>query len=524
MAADGRATGTRAARQHRAFALAAGLFAIAIAVVLVEIVARRVDGYRVWSVRLVRLPSPIGVDDPFREKWVDPRQAAEYVDRMSPASGVDRSWFWLSPPPFAPTPVDRDLAAQMADNPAAQLPSVYIWNRTYLRDTICGDRRREDDVFSKLRDAFVFDAAGDSRYPTYRFARNAHYPTGLHTNAFGWRGHDLALRKPAGTIRIAFVGSSTTVASHGEPFSYPELVERWLREWAATRLVNVRFEAINAAREGIDSHSIAAIVEQEVMPVDPDLIVYYEGSNQFWPDGFVREPVRSRAIDTLDPWRNGLDGYSAVGRRLHFVAAALKIEGREPAKPPLTVDWPADLSETDPDLSDRRLPVHLPEILGDVDDIGRAARRQGAELVMMSFNWLVRDGMVLNRMRDAMLYEYLNGTFGPFSYAHMRRYADFQNRVFAKFARTHGLEFIDFAAEYPRDPRLFYDAIHMTTAGIRLQAWIVFNRLVPILEARIADGRLPRRGGAIGADVHPAFVQPDRRTIPTDAVRAACGN
>ncbi len=45
---------------------------------------------------------------------------------------------------------------------------------------------------------------------------------------------------------------------------------------------------------------------------------------------------------------------------------------------------------------------------------------------------------------------------------------------------------------YPRDPRLFDDAIHMTHAGIRLQAWIVFNGLVPIIERRLAAHEWPR--------------------------------
>ena len=43
----------------------------------------------------------------------------------------------------------------------------------------------------------------------------------------------------------------------------------------------MRFEVLNAARESIGSTGIASIVRQEVVPTRPDLVVYYEGGNQF---------------------------------------------------------------------------------------------------------------------------------------------------------------------------------------------------------------------------------------------------
>ena len=48
------------------------------------------------------------------------------------------------------------------------------------------------------------------------------------------------------------------------------------------------------------------------------------------------------------------------------------------------------------------------------------------------------------------LYEYLNRGYWPVTYAEIRRLADFQNRVFANYARVHRLPFIDIASEYRR--------------------------------------------------------------------------
>ena len=50
----------------------------------------------------------------------------------------------------------------------------------------------------------------------------------------------------------------------------------------------------------------------------------------------------------------------------------------------------------------------------------------------------------------------------------MRRLADFQNRVFAKYARAHQVPFVDMAAEFPQDPALGTDAIHFTLDELRV--------------------------------------------------------
>jgi hypothetical protein len=276
---------------------------------------------------------------------------------------------------------------------------------------------------------------------------------------------------------------------------------------------------VNAGREGQTSHSFQAIVRQELLPIAPDLVVYYEGSNQFWPNDFlsVPEPRPSRTLGVI---RRGLAPYSALVTRLLYVVRESTASGAEPRKPTLTVNWPQGLDEADPDIADPRLPVKLPTILGDLDAIRQALGGNNASLVMTSFEWLVYPGMVVDPGRDADLFAYLNTIFWPFSYAHMRRFIDFQARVFRKYAAVHDLDFIDLAAVYPRDPRLFDDAIHMTRAGIHLQAWIVFNGLVPAIERRLGTAR-PSSANRAPLAAHPAFAD-GRRLVPLSDIRARC--
>jgi hypothetical protein len=105
---------------------------------------------------------------------------------------------------------------------------------------------------------------------------------------------------------------------------------------------------------------------------------------------------------------------------------------------------------------------------------------------------------------------YLNDTYWPITYAHMRRTADFQNRVFENYARRDGLVFFDVAKDFPRDPDPFSDAIHMMPDGLRLQAWIYLQRIVPVIESRLSSRRWPRPARASSstewATSHPPVV------------------
>ena len=47
----------------------------------------------------------------------------------------------------------------------------------------------------------------------------------------------------------------------------------------------------------------------------------------------------------------------------------------------------------------------------------------------------------------------------------------------------------------PFDPDLFVDAVHTNFAGLRLQAWVTFNQLLPTVEKHLADGSWPRPNG-----------------------------
>ncbi len=91
-----------------------------------------------------------------------------------------------------------------------------------------------------------------------------------------------------------------------------------------------------------------------------------------------------------------------------FAGREVPAGGGEWPKPDYTLAWPAGVDERDPDIGRADLPVNLPTILRDLDTMRGASEQSGAELVLASFFWLVKDGMMLDPVRHRAILEYIN--------------------------------------------------------------------------------------------------------------------
>lgn len=209
---------------------------------------------------------------------------------------IEREWFFTAPPPLfqnineLPRPpgspkfvnIDNKTLFKYGSN----FPNVY--NYENIKNEICGGGGSFFRHYPFKLFAFKLEKSG--RYPPFRFFPNVRYLSGLITNSFGFRGPEISVRKPVDTVRIAFVGASTTVNHPLIRASYPEFVGHWLNLWSRHNNIEVRFEVINAGRGGRTSQDIEAIVRTEIMPLSPDMVIYYEGSNQFSYEGLVLLP------------------------------------------------------------------------------------------------------------------------------------------------------------------------------------------------------------------------------------------
>ncbi|SJZ41878.1 hypothetical protein SAMN02745126_00976 [Enhydrobacter aerosaccus] len=464
---------------------------ILLSTVVAEVVVRGIDGLPLFA---VPLPEGVGV-----------AATSQQRDEIPLASGVSRDWFFDDPPPLPNRTATREdwqrLFNDVRNHPATYAPfrpaDIFkAWNSVFA-----GDPCRNSFLKHAPGMLYLYDPPDERRVPPYRFLPDVTTPLGLVTNQIGWRGPPIVEPRAPNTIRIVFVGASTTVDGHHLPFSYPEYVGYWLNVWAKAKKLNVRFEALNAGRESITSTDIAEIVRTEVVPLRPDLVVYYEGHNQFWlPTVFPDMPqngdiVRpTLPIETPPSWLLAATRFSDLARRIQAAIGytGSNLDGREWPKPDYKIVMPAGLDEKNPDIADPRLPLHLDTILHDLDQIRGDLAGIDSELALSSFVWMVKDGLVLNPIRDKYILEDLNISEYPARYRDIVRLAAFQNRVFEKYAAEHHLPFIDVAHDMPLDPTLFQDAIHNTAGGVRTRAWVVLQYLIPVVERHLASGAWPK--------------------------------
>ncbi len=489
----------------------------AVGLIAVELVLRKIDGYRLTTWRLI--PDRMRVT-PEEEVSASPELVEAFLTEHA-TGDLQASWFATSPvlvPAF-------ETSARLEER-FAKFERVfsYIINDMFLRALwvpgkgieVLGDAAMPDDFTS-------FAAVGGNPHPFYRYPASSTLPTGLTTNSFGFRGPERAVDKPPRTIRIGCVGASTTVNSHFLPHSYPELLEHYLTLWAEARELDVRFEVFNAGREAIESPDIRGIVEQELAPLEVDFVVYYEGANQMHIEDFRKHVTFADASTVWNRVPPGLipDEYGLTndqGRLLDRVAAYSATASRlremlrgsptlyELDKPDYSVSLPEDLNEglqaRPPNLEPATQFASGGQILGDLEGIRNACVETGAELVLCTYTWLVSDGMELDAWKGNLVYQQLHRAFWPMRYATLRQFVDIQNDMYRAYASQHQLHLIDVADATPREQVLFTDAIHGTALGVRVRAWLVFESLTELLAKRLDEGVVPRADRAEQAN-HP---------------------
>ena len=453
------------------------------------------------------------------ENMTEFERARNYAARLTTAPGSRLEWFAEDPPPLpnrsAPAPGSAEMQQEYRRRGIYGPEADYTWNRQFVELERCAPNSHFTNYPNHL---LVFDPPTGNPRPRYRFPPNTTTSAGLVTNEFGLRGPSLSLVKPPRTVRIAFLGASTTVGVHKYAFSYPERVVYWLNRLAETSSWNLRFEVLNAGREGLNSFDSARILQDELLPLDPDLAVFYEGANHFpLANDLVDPPIPRRT--QLDPRDQTVQHKVPALLRDNFALAELTdrtlngfASAGEPRKPAYRVKWPSGVDEQNPDPDNRNLPLELPQIVKNLDSIRTALGAIHGRLAVCSYVWLARDGMPLNPVRHKYIYEQLNTVLWPLRYRDIRRLADFQNRVFRNYARARGAEFLDVAAFSPYDLNLFTDAIHVTETGDRLRAWIVFQQLAPVVRKLVESGEWPHHTAPADLARPPSFAASETTT------------
>jgi lysophospholipase L1-like esterase len=101
----------------------------------------------------------------------------------------------------------------------------------------------------------------------------------IHVNSFGFRGDEIALKKPVNTFRIVVLGGSTVL---NREVPYKKNAVRLLEKKLQKEYPDKKIEVINAGKDGYNSeHSLIQYLFN-IKDFSPDLIIMWQGINDLY--------------------------------------------------------------------------------------------------------------------------------------------------------------------------------------------------------------------------------------------------
>lgn len=313
---------------------------------------------------------------------------------------------------------------------------------------------------------FTIDPATKLRIPTPGSRVGA-----IAIDSLGFRGPELERPKPPRRVRIAFLGASTTFCAEASSFetTWPYLVVEGLRAAAP----DVEFDSVNGSSGGFTVQQSLVNLEQRVAPLEPDVIVYYEATNDLTKD------TQRAAVDAglFEPQK----GDSKLGNVLLLYYLVEKnvlqfLRSRPDDEEKLRFD-PPTLSRG----FEERLTAFV-----------KAARARSPVVALVTFSIHMRAGQPSEVQRAAAASAYYYMPFLDME-GLLAGYAEY-NRVIRAVARAQGTILIEGEETIPGDAEHFRDAVHMLDPGLRLQADRVLAGLLaaPAYQELIARRRAER--------------------------------
>jgi len=282
------------------------------------------------------------------------------------------------------------------------------------------------------------------------------------SNSWGFRGPEFSVQKPPGLIRIVCLGASTTEGSQGDLETYPHFLQQELDRAIPGRKV----EVLNAGYHGQGIDDLLEILRLRVLPLKPDVILFYEVANNIGWREFLRGDLSCPTGSCGPKVYSGL--YALLSRHSAiFALAAQRFGWNEPA--PVT-PW-HEFDESSPKPAAEQFRKVLREIVSE-------SLAGGSRIVLSSFITLAHDGLTVRREDNALLYDYIHKTMSPFTPGEIARIYAYYDRVVHEVAQELRVPFVDTAAEFPREAKYFpFDLIHLSPEGNRVVARILARHL-----------------------------------------------
>jgi lysophospholipase L1-like esterase len=315
---------------------------------------------------------------------------------------------------------------------------------------------------ASVRDPMLtFDETAGIYVPTPGYelkGRNIH----IKINSLGFRGEEIARKKPPGTFRIVCLGASTTFSAEvsSNEFMWTHRLQEKLRAAHPGR----KIEVINAAVGGYVSSDNLRRLKHHVLALDPDLVIYYEANNEIVkdtqaiavergliaPDG-ARQPAWVTSLSQISLMFDlAYKNLAIISRSRDDGAGKLdKIPQNLPDR------FIATLDEMRALLAERKVPLVLSTFVVKYRrDQDRATQIANADVAFFYMPWMSIDGML-----HAM---------------------DVYNDAIVAYAKSRGLPVVDDRFVIPPDAEHFSDCMHLKDKGNEVMAERMFRGVMPL--------------------------------------------
>ena len=271
-------------------------------------------------------------------------------------------------------------------------------------------------------------------------------------NSLGFRSPELVNPKPKGTIRLAFIGASTTFCAEvsSNDATWPHLVWKAAQEhWPG-----VRFDYLNAAVAGFGTLQSITNLESRVKPQQPDVIVIYgEAPNDLSKDSRDAAAQQGLIRGNVDDF----GWFSRVSLTWSLVQKNLQVWQRQRN----TTSAHAQHLVFEPAVLSRRFYEHQLELV-------TKAKQIAPIVVLPTFSQRLRRGQSPElQLRSANTHLYymphmtLDGLLVAF---------EEYNRVIRAVAEKTGALLVEGEDSIPADDRHFADSVHFRDAGAVVMA------------------------------------------------------
>lgn len=316
-----------------------------------------------------------------------------------------------------------------------------------------------------VEDFYILDTRLNLRVPRAGF-RSAR----LNINSLGFRGAEMSPEKPAGTLRVAFLGASTTFCAEvsSDEMAWPYQVERLLRQDNPGLAV----QSVNAGVPGYTLASIRRNLEVRVAPLRPDIIVIYEATNDLSSNSNLAAEAAGITVARDAVEHSWLRDNSLFAYLVH---KNLMVMLRQ---------WRSDSETGKLSIPSEQL---TPNYARELTALVQSAKRVTEHVVLLTFSTRMRAEQSPEELKRAGI--------TALYYASHRRPEDLvrdfaaYNETMRRVARAEQVPVIEVAERIPADAVHFVDSVHFSDAGATVMARIVAEGIEKLGWARAPSPR-----------------------------------